>query len=110
TGRTDVVASAEGGHLKQGRKVAQAVEMSAFSRNVARILEAVEYRRCENGEDLEDIYRLRYKSYHSAGLIRSNSERKIADEHDESETAYCFGVYYEGKLISTIRLHHVTAE
>lgn len=84
--------------------------MSAFSRNVARILEAVEYRRCENGEDLEDIYRLRYKSYHSAGLIRSNSERKIADEHDESENAYCFGVYYEGKLISTIRLHHVTAE
>ncbi|TIY07756.1 MAG: hypothetical protein E5V18_08880, partial [Mesorhizobium sp.] len=39
--------------------------MSSFARNVSAMLERTEYRRCDKGEDLEDIYRLRYKSYRS---------------------------------------------
>ncbi|TIU61115.1 MAG: hypothetical protein E5W25_29540, partial [Mesorhizobium sp.] len=35
--------------------------MSSFARNVSAMLERTEYRRCDKGEDLEDIYRLRYK-------------------------------------------------
>ena len=36
---------------------------SRFARNVTAMLERTEYRRCDKGEDLEDVYRLRYKSY-----------------------------------------------
>jgi hypothetical protein len=85
-------------------------EMSAFSRHVSELLEHVEYRRCESGEDLEDIYRLRYESYLAADMIRPNVSHKIVDEFDESPNAYSFGVYFDGHLVSTLRLHHVTAE
>lgn len=82
---------------------------SAFFRNVAKLLERIEYRRCETGEDLEDIYRLRYNSYVAAGMIKSDASRRIQDEFDESANAFRFGVFYDGNLVSTLRLHHVTA-
>lgn len=85
-------------------------EGSAFSRNVSQLLERVEYRRCETGEDLEDIYRLRYNSYVAAGMIKTDASRRIQDEFDESPNAFRFGVFYDGKLVSTLRLHHVTEE
>jgi hypothetical protein len=85
-------------------------EMTAFARNVSQLLEHVEYRRCESGEDLEDIYRLRYESYHAAGLIEDSFDRRIVDEFDNTPNSYTFGVYYDGYLVSTIRLHHITAE
>jgi hypothetical protein len=94
---------------KDREKRAGTGEMSAFSRHVSELLEHVEYRRCESGEDLEDIYRLRYESYLSAGLIHPEPGHKIVDEFDEMPNAYTFGVYFDGFLISTIRLHHVTA-
>jgi hypothetical protein len=89
---------------------AKTSEMSAFARNVSELLEHVEYRRCESGEDLEDIYRLRYDSYLAADMIRPNASHKIIDEFDESPNAYSFGVYFDGYLVSTLRLHHVTAD
>lgn len=89
---------------------AQAGEMSPFARNVAQLLEHVEYRRCESGEDLDDVYRLRYESYLAAGLIGEKADRRIVDEFDGTPNAYTFGVYYDGYLVSTIRLHHITAD
>ncbi len=82
--------------------------MSAFSRKVAKLLERVEYRRCDSGEDLEDIYRLRYEAYRLAGLIGPMADRRFVDEYDDLPNAYTFGVYFDGHLVSTIRLHHIT--
>ncbi|MEX0956606.1 MAG: hypothetical protein WDZ83_15525 [Rhizobiaceae bacterium] len=95
---------------EKAEKPANNGEMSAFARHVSELLEHVEYRRCESGEDLEDIYRLRYDAYLAVGMIRPNASHKIIDEFDESPSAYRFGVYYDGHLVSTLRLHHVTAE
>lgn len=95
---------------KAAATVVRSQEASAFSRNVAQILERIEYRRCETGEDLEDIYRLRYHSYLGAGMIKPDASRRIQDEFDDAPNSYRFGVYYEGHLVSTLRLHHVTAE
>jgi hypothetical protein len=105
--------SAEVTELNRGHRLVRLVhtgEVSAFARNVSQLLEHVEYRRCETGEDLEDIYRLRYESYHAAGLIEESIDRRIFDEFDRSPNSYTFGVYFDGYLISTIRLHHITAE
>lgn len=90
--------------------VADVKESSAFSKNVAQLLERMEYRRCESGEDLEEIYRLRYNSYVAAGMIKPDAARRIHDEFDDTPNSYRFGVFYEGHLVSTLRLHHVTAE
>ena len=44
-------------------------EVSSFARGVLDLLERTEYRRCDKGEDLEDIYRLRYKAYRSNDMV-----------------------------------------
>ncbi|WP_274627722.1 N-acyl amino acid synthase FeeM domain-containing protein [Arvimicrobium flavum] len=81
---------------------------SDFVRHVFALLEKAEYRRCESGEDLEDIYRLRYKAYRANDMVPDTDNRRIHDELDETPNAYRFGIYIDGVLLSTLRVHHVT--
>ena len=81
---------------------------SSFARNVSALLERTEYRRCDKGEDLEDIYRLRYKSYRSNDMVPDNENHTIYDDLDDVQNVYRFGVYIDQQLISTLRIHHVT--
>jgi len=89
----------------QGRPVA-----SAFVRTVLSVMDHVEYRFCESGEDLEAIYRLRYESYLQAGMLKPNAMRMIHDNFDDLPNSYRYGVFYDGHLISTLRLHHVSSQ
>lgn len=84
--------------------------LSPFVRSVYALLQRTEYRRCDKGEDLEDIYRLRYKSYRRHGVVPDMKEAAITDELDEADNVYRFGVYIDQQLVSTLRLHHLTAE
>ena len=83
--------------------------MSSFARNIFAMLERTEYRRCESGEDLEAIYRLRYAAYRLNDLVPENPGRMVTDEFDDLPNCHRFGVYVDGNLASTIRLHVVTA-
>ncbi|WP_204313322.1 hypothetical protein, partial [Klebsiella michiganensis] len=47
-------------------------EGPSLSDKVFALLNKSEYRRCDKGEDLEDIYRLRYKAYRSNDMIPDN--------------------------------------
>lgn len=87
----------------------QEEEVSSFTRSVLNVLERVEYRVCESGEDLEAIYRLRYESYLKAGLLTPNASRMVTDSFDDLPNSYRFGVFYDGHLVSTLRLHTVDA-
>jgi hypothetical protein len=82
--------------------------MNAFSRNVLQLMEHVEYRICKGGDDLEDVFRLRYDSYLAVGMIKSDAKRMVEDEFDYTPNVFNYGVYYDGRLVSTVRLHHVT--
>lgn len=84
--------------------------LSAFSRSVMDLLERIEYRRCESGEDLEAVYRLRYKAFHAHGLLDTIVEQKLVDHLDETPNCYSFGVFMDNELVSTVRLHHLTKE
>lgn len=85
--------------------------ISAFARNVLSLLERVEYRRCESGEDLEAIYRLRYNSFRTHGLLLSEDpDEKMADALDEAPNCHRFGVFMDDQLVSTVRIHHISAE
>jgi len=84
--------------------------ISAFTRSVYDILSRTEYRRCDKGEDLEDIYRLRYKSYRRHGVVLDMDSASIHDDLDETENVHRFGVYIDQQLVSTLRIHHLSAE
>jgi len=84
--------------------------ISAFARNIFKLLEQVEYRRCESGEDLEAVYRLRYKCFHSHGLLDPSEEQTLTDAIDQAPNCYIFGVFMDDELVSTVRIHHLTRE
>lgn len=84
-------------------------KVSTFARHVESLLERTEYRRCEKGEDLEDIYRLRYAAYKLNDLVPENRDHIVHDPFDELPNCYRFGVFIDGNLVSTIRLHSVSA-
>ncbi|RUM97430.1 hypothetical protein EET67_12270 [Pseudaminobacter arsenicus] len=82
----------------------------SFSRNVSALLEHVEYRRCHSGEDLEAIFRLRYKAYRLHGFLPESADQMMTDELDDTPNCYRYGVFIDNVLVSTVRLHHVTRE
>lgn len=79
-----------------------------FERNVAALLERTEYRRCDSGEDMEAIYRLRYKAFHTHGLVSDAQDQSMYDKLDDAPNCLRFGLFIDGELTATVRLHHVT--
>jgi hypothetical protein len=96
--------------VRAGSEELRASEVSSFARNISELLERTEYRRCERGEDLEDIYRLRYKSYRLSDMVSDIPEQAIHDPLDEAPNCYKFGIYIDGNLVSTLRIHHASEE
>lgn len=80
-----------------------------FKEKALEVLRSLEYRRINGGEELEDIYRLRYDAYRRDGLIGENTSGMSSDSYDESPNAHLFGLYYDGELASSIRIHHATS-
>jgi hypothetical protein len=78
--------------------------ISSFARNVLALLERTEYRRCDKGDDLEDVYRLRYSAYRMNDLVAENPDHVVHDPFDDLPNCYRFGVFIDGHLVSTIRL------
>jgi hypothetical protein len=81
---------------------------SSFASKVAELLERTEYRRCESGEDIEAIYRLRYKSYRLHGFVEESPSQIVTDDLDDAPNCYRFGVFVDGELVSTVRIHHIS--
>ncbi|MEP9372454.1 hypothetical protein [Mesorhizobium sp. KR1-2] len=93
-----------------GEGGADAPEVSSFAQKVLELLDRTEYRRCDRGEDVEDIYRLRYKAYRTNDIVPDMENQSISDELDETPNVYRFGIYIDQRLVSTMRIHHVTQE
>jgi N-acyl-L-homoserine lactone synthetase len=72
---------------------------------VLSLLERVDYRRAETAEEKEAIFRLRYQAYLREGAIAPSASERFADDLDETDNAWIFGVYVDGELASSIRLH-----
>jgi hypothetical protein len=76
-----------------------------FAARIADLLTRVEYRRADSREDKEAIYRFRYEAYTRDGSIPPNPTGLFHDEEDEVPNAWLIGVYIDGVLASSIRLH-----
>ncbi|HHY50051.1 MAG TPA: hypothetical protein GYA10_09930 [Alphaproteobacteria bacterium] len=72
------------------------------------LLERVEYRRVSVDDQFDPVYRLRYEAYRREEFIPINSQQVVRDEFDELPNVHCFGVYLDGQLVSSLRLHHMT--
>jgi hypothetical protein len=89
---------------------AQAGPPSRFSGTLLDMLDSVSYARV-HPEIIDDpVYRLRYLAYTREGFMDHNPEEICIDDLDTTPNVMCFGVYIEDELVSSIRLHHVTAE
>lgn len=76
-----------------------------LAERIASILDRVECRRADTPEVAEAIYRLRYDAYTREGTITANASQRLSDRFDEARNALIFGLYIDGRLASSIRLH-----
>lgn len=74
------------------------------------LLDQVDIRRIEHSDDVEDLQRFRYKCYHSKGFMDYREDGICTDRFDAEENTSLFGIYKEGSLVSSIRVHHLNQE
>src|SRR5262245_31100093 len=70
-----------------------------------KLLNRVDYRRIETTEERDAVFRLRYQAYMREGAIAPSADETFSDSLDASPNVSMFGIYLEGQLASSIRLH-----
>lgn len=83
---------------------------SRFASTLIDLLDNVRYRRVDPDEQFDPVYRLRYEAYRREDFIPINSQQVTRDEFDDLPNCYCFGIYIDGHLASSLRFHVVTPE
>jgi hypothetical protein len=78
---------------------------SRFSERVLRLLERVEYRLAETPEDKDAIFRMRYDAYLREGAIEPRASGRFSDPFDEAWNVRIIGMFVDGELASSIRIH-----
>jgi len=74
------------------------------------LLGQVDYRLAETSEELEAIYRLRYRAYLREGAIHESPLQRNTDQYDGLPNTWTFGVYFHGELYSSVRISVLTSE
>jgi hypothetical protein len=97
----------QGMRAEAGHSAFSASEIASknFTHRLGELVSRIEFRRADTDEDREAIFRLRYRAYLREGAIAPNDSRRFADADDEADNAYIFGLYLDGELASSLRLH-----
>jgi hypothetical protein len=74
------------------------------------LFDRVDYRPIETREEKDQLYLMRYRAYRQGGLIPPSETERMRDPYDDTPNAWTFGVYVDGELCSSVRLHVLTAE
>lgn len=74
------------------------------------LLDRVEYRRVPPGDQFDPVYRLRYEAYRREAFVPANDQQIVRDEFDDLPNVNCFGVYIDGNLVSSVRVHELTPD
>jgi len=82
----------------------------SFTESVAHLLDRIDYRRADTGDEREAIFRLRYQAYARDGGILPNASRSFSDRYDEGGNVFLFGVYLDSELAGSIRIHVASKE
>ncbi|WP_246801338.1 N-acyl amino acid synthase FeeM domain-containing protein [Bradyrhizobium genosp. L] len=76
----------------------------------AGLFDRIDYRLIETPEDKDQLYQMRYRAYLHGGLILPSDSRRVSDRYDDAPNAWVFGIYVDGELCSSLRLHVLTPE
>jgi N-acyl-L-homoserine lactone synthetase len=82
----------------------------SFSDSIAGLLGRIDARRADSAEQREAVFRLRYDAYRREGVIPASPSATFSDAYDRTPNAYLFGLYMEGKLATSIRIHVASKE
>jgi hypothetical protein len=74
------------------------------------LFDRVDYRLIETPEDKDRLYLMRYRAYLHGGLILPSESGRVSDRYDDAPNAWTFGIYIDGELCSSLRLHVLTSE
>ena len=80
-----------------------------FSNRVAELLDRIDCRPAVSANEREAIFRLRYRAYLSEGAIKPSFARTFTDSDDDADNVWLLGLYLDGELASSIRLHVASA-
>ncbi len=83
---------------------------SRFAMTLVDLLDRIHYRRVSPEEQFDPVYRLRYEAYRREEFIPVNSQQITRDAYDEAANCYCYGLYIDDTLVSSIRLHFASAD
>jgi hypothetical protein len=86
--------------VKPGRPLERGIEF----------LDHVDYRLAETEEEKDAIYRLRYRAYLQEGAIEPNRDQRVTDRFDDLPNSWIFGVYFDGMLVSSLRISVASPE
>ena len=74
------------------------------------LFDRVDYRLIETPEEQDQLYLMRYRAYTRGGLIPTSGSERYSDRYEDAPNAWTFGIYVDGELYSSIRLHVLTSE
>ncbi len=81
---------------------------TGFLERMSELLGRVDYRLATDPGDREEIFKLRYSAYRREESIKPNSGQTFADDYDEKGNVGLFGVYIDGRLAASVRIHIAT--
>jgi len=76
----------------------------------ARLYDRIDYRLAETPAEKDLIYLMRYRAYLQGGVILPSESLRVTDQYDDAPNAWTFGIYVDGELCSSLRLHVLTSE
>jgi hypothetical protein len=82
---------------------------SLFARGSG-LFDRVDYRLIETPEDKDSLYLMRYRAYLHGGLILPSKSQRVSDRYDDAPNAWTFGIYVDGELCGSLRLHVLTSD
>src|SRR5262245_20302433 len=82
---------------------------SLFVRGGA-LFDRIDYRPIETPEEKDQLYLMRYRAYTQGGLIPLSGSERYSDCYDDAPNAWTVGIYVDGELFSSIRIHVLTSE
>jgi hypothetical protein len=85
-------------------------QRTSLSVRGAGLFDRIDYRLMETPVERDSVYSMRYKAYLQGGLISPSESRRIIDSYDDAPNAWIFGIYIDGDLCSSLRLHVLTPE
>jgi hypothetical protein len=76
----------------------------------AGLFDRIDYRLIETPEEKDLVYLMRYRAYLHGGLIPPSESRRVSDAYDDAPNVWLFGIFVDGELCGSFRLHVLTSE